>query len=94
MAGSYDHIVDPDGGLDEPHIIGTMLDTWSGDVTECVTQMYGMIWYLAEQLALETAQFSQNQAERLQRFIEEAKQNYKEGLSASPTWRFQRENSE
>jgi hypothetical protein len=80
MAGSYNHVVSKNGGLDtNKHVVG-MLEN-GGDVFEAVEEMYGMIWYLARKL---------ERAEGLSAtdIVEEARTKYKEGLSLSPTKRY------
>lgn len=73
MAGSYEHIVQKNGNLAYNSVIVAMLET-GGDVFECVEEMYGMIWYLAKK----TREF--DQPDRVKMLVEEARQNYEEGL--------------
>lgn len=47
MAGSYNHIVNEDGSLKTDREIYNNLDN-AGDYIECITEMYGMIWWLAD----------------------------------------------
>lgn len=74
MAGSYNHIVDEQGRLIGPMEMAQMLDT-GGDVYETIREMFGMIWYLAEE---STDGFNSPAA------VEAAERNYKEGLALSP----------
>ena len=84
MAGSFNHIVDIDGGLFSDMGIVAMLDT-GVDVFETIEQMYGMIWYMA--YALEAADAYENRKDA----IDEARVFYKEGLNISPTKRYKEE---
>lgn len=69
MAGSYNHVVTKDGNLRSNEQVVESLET-GGDVFMAVEEMYGMIWYLA-------FRGFGNDAKRI---VEEARQNYKEGL--------------
>jgi hypothetical protein len=70
MAGSYNHCVDDNGRLIPPGDLSEMLEYHdTGDVYEAIEEMYGMIWYLADA-----------DSER----VEDARQNYREGLRISP----------
>lgn len=84
MAGSYNHIVDEDGRLSSGETINGMLECTSGDVVECVNEMYGMIWYLADVLAHEDRFDPILRDEYRKGFVENARRNYKVGLEASP----------
>lgn len=75
MAGSYLHCVDDDGKLVSPSDLADMLEN-AGDVYEAVEEMYGMIWYLADHLALSAATRALA--------VEIAHHNYTEGLAKSP----------
>lgn len=90
MAGSYKHVVKDDGSLDKPARVCGMLETSSGDVYEAVEEMYGMIWWLAEQYArsLEEAQGEREGTHSAADLIEDARKRYPEGLVLSPTERF------
>lgn len=81
MAGSYNHVVDDNGGLLSNERVNGMLEN-GGDVFEAVEEMYGMIWYLAYQLESSDGYENRNDA------IEEAREFYKEGLKLSPTKRY------
>lgn len=85
MAGSYNHVVKKDGSLQKPERVCSMLECMSGDVYEAVEEMYGMIWYLADRLALNS--YMTDTAE----WVETARLNYKLGLALSPTKRFPKE---
>lgn len=91
MAGSYLHVVDEDGALEEPEDIQGMLECVSGDVAECIEQMYGMIWYLANELSLAPAVYAGFSPDMPDDCIDEAQKKYKEGLLLSPTQRFGKE---
>ena len=91
MAGSYNHVVDDEGRLLDGEGINSMLECRSGDVVECVEEMYGMVWYLASRLtgsalgeALASRATGSNQAANMASVVEEARQNYQEGLRLSP----------
>ena len=91
MAGSYNHVVDAETGmLYDWEGINGMLECHSGDVFECVEEMYGMIWGLADRLAQEIRgriphSITDEEFERIRReAVEEAREGYKQGLSVSP----------
>lgn len=90
MAGSYNHVVvtqswvdDPDspltaddlGKLLDSETVQSMLDCCSGDVSECIEEMYGMIHYLAHVLSLQTPHFDRAW------WVEQARLGYKAGLA-------------
>ena len=78
MAGSYRHVVTrKKGKLRERRDLLGMLETSSGDVYEAVEEMYGMIWLLADAIAVETGQETKN-------VVEEARKTYTLGLELSP----------
>lgn len=68
MAGSYKHCVTPDGRLRDPEDLAGMLEN-GGDVWEAVEELYGMVWLLAEGDAS---------------MVENARQNYEQGIGMSP----------
>ena len=82
MAGSYNHVVGKNGGLRSNLGVVDMLEN-GGDVFEAVEEMYGMIWYLASNGQTQDAM----NLSALE-LVELARENYKEGLSASPTKRY------
>lgn len=89
MAGSYGHVVDDEGRLLDGEGINSMLECRSGDVVECVEEMYGMIWHLSGRLLAWQTQGSEPLTEEQQRAIlrgnvEQARQHYREGLAISP----------
>lgn len=84
MAGSYHHVVGSDGSLKKIKNLLDSLETYSGDVYECVEEMYGMIHYLANEL-----EDTRGTKKKVPEFIEEAQKNYKLGLGMSPTERYQ-----
>jgi len=69
MAGSYNHIVMKNGNLRSNKTFVDMIENL-GDAYEMAEEMYGMIWYLA-------FRGFENDAKRV---VEEARQNYKDGL--------------
>lgn len=82
MAGSYNHIVGEDGGLSSNRVVAGMLEN-GGDIFEAVEEMYGMIWYLASNGPMRDA-MNLSASE----LVELSRENYKDGLSASPTKRY------
>ena len=88
MAGAHHHITDEDGGLLEPQQIYARLDN-RGDIYECIEQLYGMIWYLAEQNVVLRGTDAKNEDEFKSEAVDNAQLNYKHGLKVSPTERFQ-----
>lgn len=80
MAGSYNHCVKDDGSLRTPEDMGRMLEN-GGDAYEAVEEMYGMIWFLADQLD------HLLRREPTAALVEEARKNYKFGIELSPTGR-------
>ena len=88
MAGSYNHVVNDEGGLISNERVAGMLEN-GGDVFEAVEEMYGMIWYLGEAIAQGQFWEASNPDRGDPKFwIEEARKNYKEGLVLSPTKRY------
>jgi hypothetical protein len=75
VAGSFNHVVTSNGSLASNKVVVSMLEN-GGDVFQAVEEMYGMIWYMALGATDPAA------------LIEEARQHYKEGLTASPTKRY------
>lgn len=74
MAGSYNHAVTKQGNLRSPESFSDMIENL-GDAYEMAEEMYGMIWFLADQ-ALGDEPPSEAQRE----MVERARQNYKTGL--------------
>jgi hypothetical protein len=68
MAGSYKHAVTGEGQLRNWRNMTIATET-QGDAYETIEEMYGMIWYLAVGVA-----------DR----VEEARQNYEQGIALSP----------
>lgn len=87
MAGSYMHVVGDDGALlENDEQLCSMLETTSGDVVECVTEMYGMIWAMAAVLEEEGWHDGATHPQRdTAGWVEWARQNYKVGLALSPS---------
>lgn len=87
MAGSYKHCVDDKGNLlsnDEMMITGAMIENL-GDAYEAIEEMYGMIWYLADNLSLFDGHslaesIDSRRSETIKRLIENAQDHYKRGL--------------
>ena len=76
MAGSYEHVTTSKGKLRSPETMFGMIEN-RGDTYEAIEEMYGMIWWLAKEVAYETHQTTAD-------VVEEARQNYRAGLNASP----------
>lgn len=79
MAGSYKHCVDEQGRFTGVNLLDDL-----GDAYEALEEMYGMIWWLAYELA--AGKFAYDgliETEQI-RVVEEARQNYQTGLSYSP----------
>ena len=77
MAGSYKHVVDSEGkfrGVDH-------LDNL-GDAYEAIEEMYGMIWYLAHDLAGYAG--DAYRAAETADLVEEARRAYRLGIARSP----------
>jgi hypothetical protein len=72
MAGSYNHVVNDDGGLRDNESFVDMIENL-GDAYEAVEEMYGMIWYLAH-MAPDAGAMSPVD------LVEHARQNYTLGL--------------
>lgn len=79
MAGSYNHVINKEenGKLRSSE---TWLIDNLGDAYEAVEEMYGMIWYLADLMT----GWGTNKPEDISGFVEQARQNYEEGLRLSP----------
>lgn len=94
MAGSYKHVVDDKGRLLSPTGVCNMLnipgspEAWGSlaarDVCEAIQEMYGMIWYLADQVASSEMLIGEHDESDVRAAIEEAQLNYKIGLEKSP----------
>lgn len=78
MAGSYQHCVDPEGKLLVNEQLQGMLECCSGDVYEAIEEMYGMIWYLADELRVAVKGHSAAP------LVERARLRYEVGLRVSP----------
>jgi len=78
MAGSWNHAVDKETGkLLVNKDLNGMLEN-GGDVYEFAEEVYGMVYWLAEELSKEVGQHSTGE------LVEFARQNYKDGLKVSP----------
>lgn len=87
MAGSYNHCVEkPSGKLLINEQLQSMLECRSGDVYEAIEEMYGMIWWLAEQNTLGRPGADQLGFEpwTTAEWVERARQSYERGLAVSP----------
>ncbi|OHV03719.1 hypothetical protein [Mycobacterium talmoniae] len=82
MAGSYNHVVADDGQLLVNEQLQSMLECCSGDVYEAIAEMYGMIWWLADQNTLDRTQSPEGWTAA--EWVERARQSYHRGLDASP----------
>lgn len=83
MAGSYNHCVADDGQLLVNEQLQGMLECCSGDVYEAIQEMYGMIWWLAEQKTL-GGRASLSDPWTAAEWVERARQSYGRGLDGSP----------
>lgn len=89
MAGSYNHVVNKKGGLIKSARVQGMLECVSGDVFECIEEMYGMIWELAYESITNNSEYPPIDPEReMAAAVEQARLNYKHGLMLSPTKRY------
>lgn len=68
MAGSYNHAVDDGGRLRNGENMTIATET-QGDAYETIEEFYGMVWFLAN-----------GDPAR----VEEARQNYEQGIELSP----------
>lgn len=83
MAGSWSHTVEKDTGKLLPNVdLNGMLEN-GGDVYEYAEEAYGMVWWLAHELA-EALSDNYGTKESAADFVEAARQNYKIGLDRSP----------
>jgi hypothetical protein len=76
VAGSYSHAVTEEGKLRSDFDLLDMMDT-TGDLVECITEMYGMIWWLAEYAG-------KHLKVSPELMVEQAHGNYHIGLARSP----------
>ena len=74
MAGSYRHVTNDDGQLLDNESFLETIDNL-GDAYEAVEEMYGMIWYLANQHA---------SPPMTKLVVDTAAANYQQGLFRSP----------
>jgi hypothetical protein len=82
MAGSWNHVVNVDGTPYEGECgMGDLLEN-GGDINEAVEEMYGMIWYLAREVALLRARAYPLRPPRSSVIfeIQHAQANYKKGV--------------
>ena len=83
MAGSWNHSIEkPSGKLLENEEIVQMLEN-GGDWYEYAVEAYGMVWWLADQLASERADRS-GMGLTPAEYVERARQRYGIGLQLSP----------
>lgn len=78
MAGSWSHAIAPDGQLLMGDELNGMLEN-GGDWTEFAEEAYGMVYWLADQLAKASAGKYD-----IKQCIGYAQLNYQEGIAISP----------
>ena len=79
MAGGWGHITNDDGTpYNGEYGMGGLLEN-GGDVTEFVTEVYGMVWYLAYQLARTRRAYGEPSRQQILDVIEEARRNDQAG---------------
>lgn len=85
MAGSYLHATTKKGKLRNNESFIGMVDNL-GDAYETVEEMYGMIWWLAEQYArsLEDAQGEPEGTHSTAGMVKDAQEKWAEGMRLSP----------
>jgi len=81
MAGSWGHVTNDDGTLRDWAEINESLECQSGDVVECVTELYGMIWWLAQHRARMRFATTDVTREQILDVIASARENYRDGLA-------------
>lgn len=88
MAGSYNHATTGKGKLRSPKSMIGLVEN-GGDAYETIEEMYGMIWYLADRIAMYQQdrgdmmgpdEWKAAQAEE----VEDARKAYKKGIALSP----------
>lgn len=88
MAGSYNHCITRKGNLmsnDRMMVSGAMIENL-GDAYEAIEEMFGMIWWLAVKRAnphISPQGAVEIYSSEIKAAVEEARQNYKEGLELS-----------
>lgn len=75
MAGSFGHITD-----DEAHFIGMRLIENLGDAHEALEECYGMIWWLANEVAGYYHDQDEPTRDEALAFVRMAQENHEEGL--------------
>lgn len=90
MAGSYNHVVNTKtGALLKPEKALGMLECYHNDVYEALEEMYGMIWFLANEVYWSDRELHEGPTEKtVESVLENARQNYRKGLQISPTKRY------
>lgn len=83
MAGSYDHVTDDQGKLLIPEHLHQMVEN-GGDVYETIEEMYGMIWWLADQNTLGPERMRGGVVWSAAEWVERARQKYLYGIQISP----------
>lgn len=73
MAGSYNHIITDQGNLVSNERFVNMIENL-GDSYEMAEEMFGMIWWLANRTPGDVSMMSPED------LVEQARQNYPEGL--------------
>lgn len=76
MAGSWKHIVTTKKGKFQ----GTILLDHLGDAYEALEECYGMVYWLAASVAIETSEDRGAAPKELTRIIENARVNYRQGI--------------
>lgn len=79
MAGSWQHMTTPKGKLRSNTTFVQMIENL-GDAYETAEDCYGMVWWLANSLARETAEFEITR-DKLLNLIQTAAEHSKDGLS-------------
>ncbi len=85
MAGSYLHCVTDSGRLRSRKSLANMLEN-GGDVHEAVEELYGMVWWLAHELAAaqQGRRLTSAPPELTRQNVEAARQRYRDGLQIAP----------
>ena len=78
MAGSWNHMTTGSGKLRNNETFNGMIEN-GGDAYEAAEECFGMVWYLALQVA-ELGHGGEVDRDRLLAIISRARENYKDGL--------------
>lgn len=86
MAGSYYHAVRDDGKL-RYYTFGELIEN-GGDAYEMAERMYGMIWFLAQRLSVNTMNYDAGtglaRGLSAAQWVTLAEQQWRDGISHSP----------